>query len=141
MSTEEQRKKWREKWEKKSPEKKKKKYQQDHLKRKLKFIEDPEYREKQRQQWRESAKRKRARRGEKINEQQRERYQARAEIERVKINNNRRRRDPTIGISTLINDVRAGRKPVRELIDRLRKANDELSTLSNGKPPGRVPQQ
>lgn len=138
-STPEQRAKWREKWNKKSPEKKLKKYRHDHLKRKLKFLEDPDYREKQRAQWRESAKRKRAKRGEQINERQRKIYKERAEIERVKINNNRRKRNPTIGISSFIRDVKQGRKSARELIDRLRKANDELSSLTYGKSPGRIP--
>lgn len=139
MSTEEQRAKWREKWAKKSHESKLKKSRQDHLKRKLKFLEDDKFRERQRELWRESAKRKRAKRKDNINEQQRTRYAERSEIERVKINNNRRRRDPTIGISSLIKDVKRGRKSARELIDRLREANDKLSALVHGQPPGRIP--
>lgn len=133
MASEEQRKKWRDKWHKKSLESKRKKYIRDQIVKKERMEKDPEYKAKTQERERLRKQRQRKLRGDEINEQQRERYQRNAESERAKIIASRRRRDPTIGIASLIKDVRAGRKSVRELTDALSAATKQLGTLINGK--------
>lgn len=118
-------------WANKTPEEKKESYRRDIEARKKKRENDPFYAEKMREKWRLAKLRKRLKHGDRVNEKQREDYRKNHEQRIQTIRNGKRRRNPTIGLASLERDVRAGRKDVRELIDRTLAALNECSALTN----------
>lgn len=138
MTQEEQRRIWREKFAKKTKESKVAKYKRLEERRKERRKQDPLYLDATRKKWRQKKKKARDLRKDQMNEYMRTRYAKRRETDLPKILSNRRKRDPTIGISTLIKDVRAGRKPARDLVLAISSTTSKLGALIHGSKGGGI---
>jgi hypothetical protein len=121
-----------ENWNRRSIESKRNSWRKGYEKKKLKLVTDSDYLNLQRQKDRERKAKQRKLRGDEINEKQRQRYRKNRKDQLRKILENRKRRDPTIGLASLIKDVRAGRRTIRELIDYTQSAVNECSALIGG---------
>ena len=116
----------------KDPAKERERQRRRSLKNKQKALLDDEFREKLRLEWKNRKRAQRERRRDEINQIQRQYYRNNAEHIKKLTRDGRRRRNPTVGLASLIRDVRSGRKPARDLIDKLSTATIELSALIHG---------
>lgn len=122
----------RENWNRRSKESQRNSWNKGYQSKLLKLKEDPAYLEAQRKKWRESKERQRLKRKDAINEKQRERYKARGSAARKTIYDGRKRRDPTRGLASLIQDVRNGRRDIRELLNYTRSSLEQCRALISG---------
>jgi len=121
-----------EKWNRRSPESKKAHNKQSHIERKRRMATDPEFAAKERERNRLSKQRQRLKRREEINEQQRTCYRKSGSERKQKIYANRKKRNPHLGLASLIKAVRAGRVEPSELIAFTRSAIEQCSALIRG---------
>jgi hypothetical protein len=112
-------------WQQQTYEQKKAKWTASYKRRVERLKTDVSYLEKHRARDRARKAKKLAANREKVNEYQRANYKRGGDQRRKSINDGKYKRDPTRGISTLIKDVRAGRREPRELIDRIRNTLDK----------------
>lgn len=91
--------------------------------------EDSIFAEKIRNRWKLKKQRQRLRRGEEINERQRESYKRNREKRLESIIAARRKRNPAIGLATLDNDLRSGKISLREYVDKYRAAIEQCRSL------------
>lgn len=119
------------KWRRKTPEQREAKYRAITAARQKRRSVDPVYAEKMRLQWRKKKKRDRKKRGEQINEYQRQYYQKNraSRVERIK--KRRHERDPSIGLATLLHRIKRGDSSPAELAEFARAATDKLNSLGS----------
>lgn len=117
-----------EKWRRLPKEVQRQKWHASYLKRVERLKTDVSYLEKHREKDRLRKAKKLAANREKVNEYQRANYRRCGDERRKSINDGKYRRDPARGISTLIKDVRSGRRQPREIFDRLRTAIDKFGS-------------
>lgn len=118
-----------EKWRRLTPAQKKKVWDRSYQARVKRLKTDPEFLEKTRARDRLRKAKERAENKDKVNERQRANYKAAGDGRRKLINDGKRRRDPTIGIASLVKDVRAGRRDARDLVNFTSAAIEQCSAL------------
>lgn len=118
-----------ERWNRLPLEKKKEKWAKSYQQRKLKFKNDPSFAEQLREKDRLQKRKQREKRKDEINAKQRENYRKGGEARRKLINEGKKRRDPTRGLTSLRHAVRRGDADPRELVDRTRAAISQCGAL------------
>lgn len=111
------------------PSTKQKKNKARYLRLKRRMSEDPIFAEKIRNRWKLKKRKQRSRRGEEINERQRESYKRNRQKRLESIIAARRKRNPTIGLTAFDNDLRTGKISLREYVDKYRAAIEQCRSL------------
>lgn len=116
-------------WQMLSIEEKRKKWRKSYEARVKRFKNDPIYAARLREKDRLQKQKQREKRKDEINAKQRENYAKGGEARKRSINEGKRRRDPTIGIASLVHAVRRGDVGADRLIERTLAAIDECGAL------------